>query len=82
MKRQRNMNVGDLMHEIQEQDLMAPVGGIKDDGAEPQSILSVLSAISAFTALSAWSHDKATRKFGCGEILTASAECSASGSPC
>lgn len=75
MKRKRNLNAGDLMHEIQEQDLMAPVGGLKDDGAEPQSVLSVLSAISAFTALTAWSHDKATRKFGCGEVLTASAEC-------
>lgn len=69
------------MKEIQEQDLMAPVGGLKGEGADAQSVSAVISAITAVTALTAWSHDKATRKFKCGEVLTVSAECN-SGKPC
>ncbi len=72
MKRRENSMAGDLMKEIQEQDLMVPVGGQQNGGDEQQG---VVSAITAITALTAWSHDKITRKFGCGEVLTFSAEC-------
>ncbi len=79
MKRQNSIVAGDLMKEIQEQDLMAPVGGYGEGNPQP---LSGVSCATAITALSAWSHDKITRKFGCGEMLTASAECSFSGNAC
>lgn len=79
MKRQRTTNAGDLMKEIQEQDLMAPIGGLRDDGAQPNSGISCVTAV---TALTAWSHDKITRKFGCGEALTLSAECNTTGNAC
>ncbi|QTE69793.1 plantaricin C family lantibiotic [Aristaeella hokkaidonensis] len=76
MNKKRSFVVGDLMQEIQEQDLMVPVGGAVDGGGNRvQSVLTVISAITAITGLTAWSNDKATRKFKCGEVLTLSAEC-------
>jgi hypothetical protein len=72
---------GDMMLEIQEQDLAAPVGGSVEGGDE-QNVTPVISAVTAVSALSAWSHDKITRKFKCGEVLTASAECSTTGNAC
>ena len=75
----KNMNdtqnpAGDMMLEIQDQDLAAPVGG-SVEGGEETNTTPIISAVTAVSALTAWSHDKATRKFRCGEVLTASAEC-------
>lgn len=69
-----NFVVGDLMKEIQDQDLMAPVGGSTDS--------SETHIISLISLLTVWSNEIITKKFGCGLVFTVSAECRSDGKPC
>ena len=58
---------GDIAQEIQEQDLDGQAGGTWD----------VISGITAITLLATWVNDRATQKYGCGTVITVSAECRA-----
>ena len=69
-----NDSVGKLEDDIQQQDLEGIEGG--------STVLCGISAVTAVTTITCWVNDRATQIFGCGVILTTSAECSRTGNPC